>query len=157
MVSDDNSRSVIYEQFKKVAEKSPAQGDDTGTGKAAFPESLAYILYTSGSTGVPKGVCVTNANVCHYVRAFQHEFHPAAGDIMLQYSVCSFDIFVEEVFTTLLSGAALAIPGGAARADIQSLMDFVREKKVTIISGFPYLLMEMNELEEIPSSLRGVC
>lgn len=73
---------------------------------------------------------------------------------MLQYSVCSFDIFVEEVFTTLLSGAALAIPGGAARADIQSLMDFVREKKVTIISGFPYLLMEMNELKAIPSSLR---
>ncbi|MCD8197362.1 MAG: amino acid adenylation domain-containing protein [Lachnospiraceae bacterium] len=131
------------------------EGESTPTEDcAARQESLAYVLYTSGSTGVPKGVCMTNANVCHYVRAFRQEFHPAAGDIMLQYSVCSFDIFVEEVFTTLLSGAALAIPDGRARADIVSLMEYVQEKQVTIISGFPYLLMEMNELEEIPSSLR---
>lgn len=116
--------------------------------------SLAYVLYTSGSTGVPKGVSVTNANVCHYVRAFQHEFHPVPGDIMLQYSVCSFDIFVEEVFATLLSGAALAIPKEQERENIQSLMSFVRKYNVTIISGFPYLLMEMNELDEIPSCLR---
>lgn len=74
------------------------------------PDKPAYVLYTSGTTGRPKGVCVTNRNVCHYVRAFENEFHPTTGDIMLQYSVCSFDIFVEEVFTSLLNGAALAIP-----------------------------------------------
>lgn len=74
------------------------------------PESPAYVLYTSGTTGNPKGVCVRNRNVCHYVRAFENEFHPTVGDMMLQYSVCSFDIFVEEVFASLLNGAALAIP-----------------------------------------------
>lgn len=64
------------------------------------PEGLAYVLYTSGSTGKPKGVAVENRNVCHYVRAFCSEFRPKRGDVMLQYSVCSFDIFVEEVFRT---------------------------------------------------------
>ena len=117
-------------------------------------DGLAYVLYTSGSTGRPKGVMISNANVCHYARAFENEFHSGPGDVMLQYSVCTFDIFVEEVFTTLLNGAALAIPSEEEKKDIPSLMDFVSRNGVTIISGFPYLLMELDKLPSIPSSLR---
>lgn len=120
----------------------------------AAPQDSAYVLYTSGSTGTPKGVVVENQNVCHYVRAFRAEFHPTPGDVMLQYSVCTFDIFVEEVFATLLSGATLAIPSDETKSDIHRLMCFVERHKVTIISGFPYLLLEMNKLERIPETLR---
>ena len=118
------------------------------------PEDRAYILYTSGSTGKPKGVTVLNRNVTHYVRAFQNEFHPGPEDRMLQFSVCSFDIFVEEVFTTLLSGAALIIPSEEDKDSVRSLMKFVRENEVTEISGFPYLLADLNHLHHIPDSLR---
>ena len=115
---------------------------------------LAYILYTSGTTGKPKGVMVTNENVLHYVRAFQHEFNPQPGDRMLQHSVCSFDIFVEEVFTTLLSGATLCIPSEETKADIHRLMDYIERNQVTMLSSFPYLLLEINKLPRIPHSLR---
>ncbi len=118
------------------------------------PEDLAYVLYTSGSTGRPKGVAVEQRNVCHYACAFNREFHNGPGDVMLQHSVCSFDIFVEEVLASLLNGASLAIPSAATKDDLGSLMSFIEGHGVTMLSGFPYLLMEMNELPEIPSSLR---
>lgn len=136
----------------EISEK--IQRGNFSTDFKAKPDDPAYILYTSGSTGKPKGVCILNRNVCHYVRAFQNEFHPDENDIMLQYSVCSFDIFVEEVFTSLLSGASLAIPPEKAKSNINMLMDFVQANNVTMISGFPYLLLDINKLEKLPKSLR---
>lgn len=119
------------------------------------PDGVAYIQYTSGTSGRPKGVVVENHSVVNYAEAFENEFHVAPGDVMLQYSICSFDIFVEEVFTTFLSGAALAIPSKEiCEGSISDLMSFCERHGVTEISGFPYLLADMNRYRCYPSKLR---
>lgn len=119
------------------------------------PDGLAYVLYTSGTSGKPKGVSVENHSVVNYCEAFEEEFQTGPGDVMLQYSVCSFDIFVEEVFTTLLNGAALCIPSHAVHnGSLAGLLKFVDRHGVTIIDGFPYLLAEMNKLDYIPESVK---
>ncbi len=141
---------VIDDEFCDNLPKNPATIADKSK-----PDSPAYVLFTSGTTGRPKGVIIANRSVVNYAEAFEREFHTAPGDVMLQYSVCSFDIFVEEVFTSLLNGATLAIPSKkTVKGDIKGLMDFVDRHKVTEISGFPYLLADMNKLPSIPSSLR---
>ena len=119
-------------------------------------EGLAYILYTSGTTGKPKGVMVENSSVVNYVDAFAAEMRIGPGDAMLQYSICSFDIFVEEVYATLLNGAMLVIPSATVHdGPLPILLNFCRRHNVSIIDGFPYLIADINKQADLlPRSVR---
>lgn len=141
VITDEYCRSLIP-AGRELADRSRSEG-------------AAYVLYTSGTSGRPKGVVVENHSVVNYAEAFEEEFRVGPGDIMLQFSVCSFDIFVEEVFASLLNGVAVAVPPPEVYGKpVEALMRFVARHGVTIIDGFPYLLAEINKLPDIPPSVK---
>lgn len=119
------------------------------------PDGIAYVLYTSGTTGKPKGVMIENHSVVNYAEAFKEEMKIGPGDVMLQYSVCSFDIFVEEVFATLLNGGAIAVPSSEIHdGKLEGLMEFCKRHNVTILDGFPYFVADINHrIELLPPSV----
>ena len=145
MMRNAGVKLVIDDDFCK--DLPVADGDYSDKSK---PDGVAYVLYTSGTTGKPKGVVIENHSVVNYAEAFEEEMKIGPGDVMLQYSICSFDIFVEEVFATLLNGAALAIPSEEVHnGPLEGLMDFCRRHNVTILDGFPYLVADLNHKSQL--------
>ena len=120
----------------------------------SHPDRTAYIMYTSSATGYPIGVSVGNRQVLGFAEAFKRTFNVSGDDVMLQYSACVMNIFVEEVFGTLLNGAILAVPSSPTRNDVDALLKFIDEWYVSIISGFPFLFMELDKVESLPQTVR---
>ena len=71
------------------------------------PKGLAYILYTSGSTGEPKGVMQTHRNVMHHVGAYTEALHIGKDDRLTSLSTYAFDTGVQDSFGALLNGASI--------------------------------------------------
>ena len=153
MMKNAGVNLVIDDEFCRNL---PSIKDKERLSDRSTPDGLAYVLYTSGTTGKPKGVMIENHSVVNYAAAFEAEMKVKPGDVMLQFSVCSFDIFVEEVFATLLNGGAIAIPSKSIHdGPIDGLMEFCARHKVTILDGFPYLVADFNQRPElVPETVR---
>ncbi|MFK0113284.1 non-ribosomal peptide synthetase [Streptomyces sp. NPDC091217] len=94
----------VAEHLKDAVRDGTAHGvppaGDTG------PEDLAYVVYTSGSTGAPKGICITHRNVVQRTRNTDH-LRFEAGDRVAQISNAAFDAATIEVWGALLNGGEL--------------------------------------------------
>ncbi len=72
--------------------------------------SIAYLLFTSGSTGQPKGVMVSHANVLHYVDYITKRYRIESDDRLSQTFDLTFDLSAHDLFVTWTNGACLCVP-----------------------------------------------
>ncbi|SCL14613.1 amino acid adenylation domain-containing protein [Micromonospora nigra] len=105
-----------------------APGDDLPPAVPQHPDSLAYVMYTSGSTGAPKGVAVSHRNVLDLVADPCWRCGP--GDGMLMHSPYAFDLSVHETWVPLLNGATVVV-APAGPLDVEALHRALADPAVT--------------------------
>jgi amino acid adenylation domain-containing protein/non-ribosomal peptide synthase protein (TIGR01720 family) len=113
------------------------------------PSNLAYIIYTSGSSGVPKGVMVEHEAVCNHLYWAQMAFPLTETDSVPQKYSISFDASVLEIFGPLLAGAELIIAEPGEHLDIDRLIDLFVQHRVTVIDVVPSMLKVLMDDERI--------
>lgn len=124
----------------------------------AESSNRAYMMYTSGSTGVPKGVEITHLALLNHMLWISQRFDVSHQDIILQKTPLSFDPSIWELFLPFFTGAQLVIAPQGTHIDTELLMDLINHHQVTILQLVPSILKAMLQNKRIRScsSLRYV-
>jgi amino acid adenylation domain-containing protein len=109
---------------------------DGNLGTPVSPESVAYVLYTSGSTGEPRGVAQSHRNVLHNIMKYTNGAHLCADDRMTMLLSFSFSAAMTNTFGPLLNGAALHTLAVRERG-LTGLPSLLRDASITILKAVP--------------------
>jgi amino acid adenylation domain-containing protein len=128
--------------------------------RATIDTDLAYILYTSGSAGVPKGVAISHRSSLTFVRWAHRMFDLASSDVLSSHAPFHFDLSTLDLFGAASAGATVSlVPQAAAMFPIR-LVEWIRSRAITVWYSVPSALSMMvryGELETHPlDSLRLV-
>jgi len=104
---------------------------------------LAYLIYTSGTSGLPKGVMIEERSIINLVRSDIHEFGLGIGDKVAQGSSASYDSSVEETWLAFGVGATLVVMDDDTARLGPDLVDWLRDEQITVLCPPPTLLRTM--------------
>jgi amino acid adenylation domain-containing protein len=119
------------------------------TSKIVHADNLAYVLYTSGSTGIPKGVGLTQRGAVALIDWARATYPLAALQRVLAATSLGFDLSVYEIFVPLSVGGALVLVDQAL-----ALAELDAKVGVTLINSVPSAVAELARLAGIPASVR---
>lgn len=119
-----------------------------------------YVMFTSGSTGVPKGVLVGHRSVIDFIDYFTEIFGITGEDVLGNQAPWDFDVSVKDIYTGLKTGATVQIIPRKMFSFPKMLLDFLEERRVTNLTWAVSALCIISTLNgfsyKVPSSLKRI-
>lgn len=109
---------------------------------AIDPDSAAYVLFTSGSTGEPKGVTMPHRALANLIAWQNRQPSGAVGGVTLQFAPLSFDVSFQEIFSTLCGGGTLQLLSDRQRKDPVALARFIAAHGIQRVF-LPFVALQM--------------
>lgn len=142
---DYHGRFLFYEEIDEK-ESSEAVKHITD---AIIDTDLLYVLFTSGSTGVPKGVCITHGSVNDYINWVTETFGITETDAFGNQAPFYFDNSILDIYSTMKTGATLYITPQKFFSQPVLLLEYLKENNITTIFWAPSALMVVSKLQAL--------
>jgi bacitracin synthase 3 len=114
-------------------------GEGSNVRNLSGPGDLLYVIYTSGTSGRPKGVPIKNKNMVNYMNWFIKAIDLSFDDKSILTSSFAFDLLYTVIFGTILTGGALHVPPRETFLVPGKLLNYTRENKITFMKVTPSL------------------
>lgn len=151
----DQVPRILLDAQGRVMEEAPhLQLPRESTAYCQMPSAIAFIIHTSGSTGIPKGIPISHQAILNLLDQFDRLRKIGIRDRCSLWAGLNFDASVYEMWSALVSGASLHIPEETTRFDPRKFLIWMGTEQITSAFVPPFMISDLAGLEPMPVSLK---